>query len=138
MLDRKDAEWWVHEAQNHPEAAIDLIRLLADRLAFLDKQNEELRGELITLRRRQQAHGDTEALRQRIRELEVVLQQGNVGTQAQQLLLYKHDSIEFSGQIEGTATIGRNLDMSVKALTCHPQARLLIITEESQVFALAF
>jgi hypothetical protein len=95
MLDKKDAQWWVLEAQKHPESAVNLIRMLADRMAFLDRQNEELRGELITLRRKQhggEASGaELQTLQQRIRELEGVLRQGQAG---RRLLIYGPDRIE--------------------------------------------
>src|SRR5260221_12759243 len=79
MLDKKDAQWWIAEVQKHPESAADLVRMLADRLAFLDKQNEQLRGELITLRRKQLAEvvsADMTAMQERIQKLEAALRQG--------------------------------------------------------------
>src|SRR2546430_9819220 len=94
MLDKKDVQWWVLEAQKHPDAATDLIRMLADRLAFLDKQNEELRGELITLRRKQRGEApdsEVSALRQRVQELETALRQNGVG---RRLLIYAADRVE--------------------------------------------
>src|SRR5258706_11604904 len=94
MLDKKDVQWWVLEAQKHPESATDLIRMLADRLVLLDKQNEELRGELIALRRNQRnqnADGDVTTLRQRIIELETALSKGRAELN---VLVYGPDRIE--------------------------------------------
>src|SRR5215468_5047502 len=103
MLDKKDAQWWVAEVQKHPESAVDLIRMLADRLAFLDKQNEALRGELTSLRRKQgtdaansanNAHDEAVTeLTQRVRQLEGVLRQSKA---SQQVLVYGPDRVEVS------------------------------------------
>jgi DNA gyrase/topoisomerase IV subunit A len=108
--------------------------MLADRMAFLDRQNEELRGELITLRRKQ--HGDTsgsdpQALQQRIRELEGVLRQGQAG---RRLVIYGPDRIEANLPHEPGFDWGRIPAADVNLLICHSAARLLIITSESQVF----
>src|SRR5215510_14853109 len=88
MLDKKDVQWWIAEVQKHPETATDLVRMLADRLAFLDKQNEQLRGELITLRRKQLGEvvsADITSMQERIQQLEAALRQGKTG---QRFLLY--------------------------------------------------
>jgi DNA gyrase/topoisomerase IV subunit A len=137
MLDRKDAQWWILEAEKHPESAPDLIRVLAERLVFLDKQNEELRSELLTLRRKQRGGAaDVDALQERIQELESALRAGRV---EQQLLVYAQDRIEFSGplgeaQAEG---IGRELPDHLSLLACDSMAKLLIITTDSQTFNLS-
>jgi DNA gyrase/topoisomerase IV subunit A len=137
MLDKKDAQWWVLEAQKHPDAATDLIRMLAARLAFLDKQNEELRGELITLRRKQRgeaADSEVSALRQRIQELETALRQNGVG---QRLLIYAADRVEANLPLDTISGLDRELPGDVALLACDALARLLIVTDESQVFSLS-
>src|SRR5664279_4652327 len=113
MLDKKDAQWWILEAEKHPEAATDLIRMLADRLAFLDKQNEELRGEMVTLRRKQRGNSsvDVDALQQRIQELEEALRAGKSG---QRLLVYARDRIEINRALAKTQSIERELSDDVK------------------------
>ena len=133
MIDKKDAQWWMLEAEKHPEAAQDLIRVLADRLAFLDKQNEELRGELVTLRRKNHSgpSSDVEALQHRIQELEGALREGKTG---QRLLVYARDRIEINQALGETESIGRELPSDIAVLTCEATAKLLIITEESQAF----
>jgi DNA gyrase/topoisomerase IV subunit A len=133
MLDKKDVQWWTLEAEKHPEAAIDLIRMLADRLAFLDRQNEELRGELIALRRKQRGDpsNDVEALRQRIQALEQALRQGKTG---QRLLVYARDRIEVNQPVDNADGIGRELPGDVALLLTEATAKLLIITDESQAF----
>jgi DNA gyrase/topoisomerase IV subunit A len=137
MLDKKDVQWWVQEAQKHPESAVNLIRLLAERLAFLDKQNEELRGELITLRREQRgesANAETHALQQRIQELETALRQGQIG---RRLLIYGRDRIEANLLLNDTqvCVLDHEPTSDVRLLLCYPMSQLLIVTAESQVFA---
>ncbi len=136
MLDKKDAQWWILEAQKHPESAADLIRMLADRLTFLDKQNEELRGELVTLKRKQrggESAADVESLQQRIRELEAALRQN--GTE-HRLLIYAADRIEANLPFSAAQLpmVDRKLPGDVALLVCGVAAQLLIVTAESQVF----
>ncbi len=137
MLDKKDAQWWVLEAQKHPDAAIDLIRMLADRLAFLDNQNEELRGELIGQRRKQRgeaAQSEVVGLQRRIQELERALRQNGIG---QRLLAYAADRIEANLPLDGAPSLDRELPGDVALLLCDAAARLLLVTAESQVFSLS-
>src|SRR5579859_3180807 len=133
MLDKKDAQWWVSEVERHPESAVNLIRLLADRLAFLDKQNEALRGELIALRRKQggeaasAARADREEavseLTQRVRQLESALQQGSA---SKHVLVYGPDRIEMTLPAVSGAGVNRAMPDDVKVLVCEPDAQLLI------------
>lgn len=136
MLDKKDAQWWILEAQKHPETAQDLIRLLADRLAFLDKQNEELRGEVIALRRKQRGDGNNAniaALQGRIQELESAIRGGNV---EQRLLVYAQNRIEANIPFNTAQQDGlrRELPGDVAVLVCASTAKLLIVTAESRAF----
>jgi hypothetical protein len=137
MLDKKDAQWWVLEAEKHPESAVDLIKMLADRLAFMDRQNEELRGELMTQRRKQRgdaAPAEVAALQQRVQELERALRQNGVG---QRLLVYAADRIEANLPVDGAQNLDRELPGDVALLLCDVAARLLIVTTESQAFSLS-
>jgi DNA gyrase/topoisomerase IV subunit A len=140
MLDKKDAQWWILEAQQHPESAADLIRMLADRLAFLDRQNEELRGELIAMRRRRNVSGEAtlsaapdEVLHKRIRDLETALRQ--VGVE-KRLILYGQDRVEANLPLgeapEGTLVLAERPNL----LICGPAASLYIVTSESRLFSL--
>lgn len=139
MLDKKDAAWWIQEAQQHPETAVDLIRALADRLAFLDKQNEELRAELITLRRqRVTASGTTSAenanLIQRIQELETAM----TGTGVERrLICYGRAQIEANLPFAAAREHGlkRTLPLDLSLLLTKPGAALLIITEDARAFS---
>jgi hypothetical protein len=137
VLDKKDSQWWVREVQKHPESAVDLVRLLADRLAFLDKQTR-LRGELIALRRRGKAEFVDAELgrRQRVHELEEALRQN--GAEGR-LLVYARDRIEANLPLSASreAGLGRELPADVALLRCNPAARLFIVTEESRLFALS-
>jgi len=135
MLDKKDAQWWILEAEKHPDSAVDLIRMLADRLAFLARQNEELRGELITIRRKQRGEGavEVESLQQRIRDLEAALRQNG---SEYRLLIYAADRIEANLPFSAAQLpqLDRQLPGDVALLVCRVAAQLLIITGESQVF----
>lgn len=134
MLDKSDAQWWILEAEKHPEAAPDLIRMLADRLAFLDRQNEELRAEVTTLRRRIRGEVDNvevSALQRRIQELEDTLRRGG---NEQRLLIYSADRIFRNAALAGAATISHPLPADVRLTICSPAAALLVITAESRAF----
>lgn len=138
MLDKKDAQWWVLEVQQHPESAPDLIRMLADRLAFLDKQNEELRAELVALRR--QARGgtndtETAALQRRVRELETTLAAGGV---ARQVILYAPDQVVGKVALnELDSFVPRAVLPRTALISVAPAANLLVIADDSRAFALS-
>jgi hypothetical protein len=122
------------EAQKHPEAAPDLIRMLADRLAFLDKQNEEQRGEIIMLKRRlrgSESGTDVEALQRRIQTLEEALRRGSHERYA---LVYASDRIELNQPLNAAQPLRRTLPDDVRLTLCAPAASLLIVTTESRVF----
>ena len=137
MIDKKDAQWWILEAQRHPEAAVDLIRLLAERIAFLDRQNEELRGELIALQRKQRgssASAETEALRQRVETLEGA---ARYATTERRLLIYGPGRIEVNQALSAVQQDGLGCEVSadVSMLLCNAGARLLAITADARVFS---
>lgn len=52
MIREGDVQWWVLEAQKHPEAAPAIIGELARRLFELDSENERLRDEAVRLQTR--------------------------------------------------------------------------------------
>lgn len=137
MLDKKDAQWWVLEAQQHPTSAPQLIRLLAEQLALLDRENEQLRGELIALRRNQRAEGtnnaDATALQQRIRELEGALRRGGA---ERHMLIYRLGQIDIDVPYEGirSAAIGRAIEPGASLLIADATANLLAVTAESRAF----
>lgn len=138
MLDKKDAQWWVLEAQKRPDAAVDLIRVLADRLAFLDKQNEELRGQLIALQRKgrgESGGAEADALRRRIQELEGALRQTGI---EQRLIIYASDRIEANLSLKAAVAdgLGREISPDVALLLCTLTTRLLIVTSDSRLFAI--
>ena len=77
MIRESDIQWWVLEANKHPEAAPQIIQELAKRLVELDAENERLRGELLRLRDRSPTHGtDTrvEILQHKVDTLQDILQ----------------------------------------------------------------
>ncbi len=138
MLDKKDAQWWRLEAQNHPDKAVDLIRLLADRMTFLDRQNEELRAALIALRRNQGGASNAEmsALQQRVQELETALRQN---TGERQLIVYGPGRIEANlplliAQQNG---LGHDLPANIAMLLCGVTAKLFAVCADSRIYSLA-
>ncbi len=137
MLDKKDAQWWILEAQRHPEAATDLIRLLADRLASLDRQNEDLRGELITIRRKvrgESGGAEVEGLRERVRELEAAIHD-NRGTR--RMLVYAPGRIEANLAVGALPAegLGRELAADVALLMSDATARLFAFCNDSRVYS---
>lgn len=139
MLDKKDAQWWLLEVQKRPDSAPDLIRMLADRLAFLDKQNEELRAENIALRReaRSSASADLEVLQQRIRELESA--QGSTAN-SKRMIVYGADRIFLNAATSEAANLRleRLPTTSPDILLVSPNAHCLIVTAESRAFGVPF
>lgn len=137
MLDKKDARWWVMEVQQRPESAPDLIRMLADRLAFLDKQNEELRAELISLRRQTRGAngtGEIEVLQARIRELEAALTAGGA---IRQIILYAPDQVVLKTAQDQIAALPPRVYLPRTAiLSANPAANLLVIADDSRAFML--
>lgn len=138
MLDKKDVQWWVQEAQKHPEQAADIIRTLAERLSFLDKQNEELRAEVIALRRKQMAtsaSAELTALQQRIAELEAALSGTGVD---RRVIVYTPDRIEANAPLDSlhATGIGRPQRAGVNLLVTRPGANLVVITADSRAFAM--
>lgn len=77
MIRKGDVQWWVLEAQKYPESASIAINFLAERLAELDTENEELRNEIIRLQQRapvQTSSGEVMALRRQVEKLQYLLQ----------------------------------------------------------------
>lgn len=73
MIRKSDVQWWVLEANQHPEAAPEIIEQLAQRLSELDAENERLRDEIIQLQRHAPAAAEgpeLEALRRRVTTLQ--------------------------------------------------------------------
>lgn len=92
MIRESDIQWWVLEAEKHPEAAPKIITELAKRLVELDAENERLRGELLRLRHHTPASGtDTrvETLQHKVDTLQDILQRKE-STDASLVLLSEH------------------------------------------------
>lgn len=53
MIRKSDIKWWILEARKHPDSAPKIIGELARRLIELDKQNEDLRNEIIRIQQHQ-------------------------------------------------------------------------------------
>ena len=69
MIRKGDVQWWVLEARKYPEAAPIAIEFLSERLGELDRENEELRNEVIRLRQRapvETSSAEVQGLRQQV------------------------------------------------------------------------
>jgi len=76
MIHKRDVQWWVLEAEKHPESARTIIEKLAKRLIELDAENERLRDELIRLRQRAPtttSSTEVKALRRKVEMLQGLL-----------------------------------------------------------------
>ncbi|MBL7200319.1 MAG: hypothetical protein ISS56_09235 [Anaerolineae bacterium] len=77
MIRKRDVQWWVLEAEKHPDSAPMIVEELAKRLIELDEQNEQLRNELLRLRRGVPAATDSarvSALQQKVESLRDLLE----------------------------------------------------------------
>jgi hypothetical protein len=146
MLDKKDAQWWILEAQQHPEKSPDLIRLLAERLAFVDRQNEELRAELISLKRKNQsvqtpqaaASAEVGNLQRRIHDLEQSIKQSPQHSGARHLLIYEKGRLLINrglnaAQGDGVGDIQTTTPPRI--LIAAPAARLIAVGADSRLYA---
>jgi DNA gyrase/topoisomerase IV subunit A len=82
MIRESDVQWWILEAQKHPESAPQIIEELAKRLIELDTENEQLRGELIRLRQRtpsSQPQSAVQTLQRQVETLQRALQRQDSG-----------------------------------------------------------
>lgn len=76
MIRKGDVQWWVLEARKYPESASVAIKVLAERLAELDAENEKLRNQLLRMHQRAPARassGEVKALRREIDRLQYLL-----------------------------------------------------------------
>jgi DNA gyrase/topoisomerase IV subunit A len=76
MIRKGDVQWWVLEARKYPESAPIAIEFLAERLAELDRENEELRDDVIRLQQRapvQTSSDQVIALRRQVEKLQYLL-----------------------------------------------------------------
>lgn len=77
MIRKSDIQWWLLEANKHPESAPLIIEELARRLVELDTENERLRTEILRLRRRSAratSGTEMETLQRRVQTLTDLLQ----------------------------------------------------------------
>jgi len=77
LIRKSDIQWWLLEANKHPESVPQIIEELARRLVELDAENERLRNEALRVRRRPaRATTSTEvaSLERRVQALSELLQ----------------------------------------------------------------
>jgi DNA gyrase/topoisomerase IV subunit A len=93
VIRKSDIQWWLLEANKHPESVPQIIEELARRLVELDAENERLRNEALRMRRRPARAASTtevEALQHRVQALSDLLQ--HQGPQGTGLVLLGEDS----------------------------------------------
>src|SRR5262249_48354925 len=80
---------------------------------------------------------DISSMQERIQQLEAALRQGKTG---QRLLLYARDRIEANISLESVEEqgLGRELPGDTALLICDALAKLVIVTDDSQAFSLAY
>ncbi|HVO42236.1 MAG TPA: hypothetical protein VMT34_06425 [Aggregatilineales bacterium] len=135
MFQKKDVQWWISEVQQHPESAVDVVRTLGDRIAFLDRQNEELRAELIALKRSTRG-GDVESLKRRIVELENALRGGT----ERRVVIYGRDRITFNATLSVAEQAGTSAPVSagVCLLVCAPSAKLIAVGDDGRLYGMEY
>jgi len=136
VIDTNDVQWWLLEAQQHPDTIPELIRLLAERIALLSRQNEELRGDLITARRKGNgaASAEVQALQDRIMALEQISTNGG-RPPGPRLLIYRPGQLIVSQPVDSIDESGVGaVEPGVNMLIADESARLLAITDESRAF----
>ena len=78
MIRKSDVQWWVQEARKDLAAAPEIIEKLAERLAELDEENEQLRNQVLRLERGAAPAGaaspDLDTLQRKVDSLQSILQ----------------------------------------------------------------
>jgi DNA gyrase/topoisomerase IV subunit A len=142
MIRKGDIQWWVLEARKYPESASIAIEFLAERLAELDAENEQLRNELIRLRQgtsTEASSGQIQALRGQIEKLEYLLKsQAAVEPSAvfysDQLRSARMPLSEVQKRSRsGQAPLDRHVVLSLRCLlSARPHDELLLITSQGR------
>jgi len=113
LIRKSDIQWWLLEANKHPESVPTIIEELARRLVELDAENEKLRNENLKLRRRSAratTSKEVETLQHRVQTLTGLLERQ--GTQGATLVLMG----------EGTAAARLALSSALDLAQHHGQA----------------
>lgn len=142
MIRKSDVQWWVLEARKYPESASVAIEFLAERLAQLDAENEQLRNELLRLRQgasTETSSGQVQALRQKIERLEYLLK-SQAATEPVAILLSERlqSARILLSEVQRMSRAGeRSLDdRATLALRCllavRPHEELLLLTSQGR------
>lgn len=135
MLDKNDVRYWLNELEKHPETAADLVRMLADRLALLDKQNETLRGELIAAHRDNLRAGSTTEPRTSALEAQVQALQAMLPPSALHLIVFDQTRILYHAPADSLKpNPDRDWPSTANALFVPSGGALTILTPTTHVF----
>lgn len=142
MIRKGDIQWWVLEARKYPESAAIAIEFLAERLAELDAENEQLRNELIRLRQgtpTDAGSGQIQALRGKVEKLEYLLRSQTTVEPCAILLSDQLRSARMPlSEVQkrsrsGQASLDRRAVLSLCALlSARPHDELLLITSHGR------
>jgi len=144
MIRESDVQWWILEAQKHPEAASQIIGELATRLIELDTENEQLRGELIRLRQLAptgQPQSTVQTLQRQVETLQKALQRQDSGARSLVLL---GDRLQ-AGRVmlpraqqladEDQPVLGMRAALSLQRMVCAgPGSELLLVTNLARAY----
>jgi DNA gyrase/topoisomerase IV subunit A len=142
MIRKTDIQWWVLEARKYPESASVAIEFLAERLAQLDAENEQLRNELLRLRQGTSAEtgsDQVQALRQKVDRLEYLLKSQAATDPVAVLLSERMQSarvllsqLRHGSQHDGPALDSRAALSLRCLLAARPHEELLLVTSHGR------
>ena len=146
MIRKSDVQWWVLEAQKHPESAATIVEQLAERLIELDRENERLRDQLIRLQRRAPAtanRAEVTTLQRRVKELQSRL---GSASSTEPALIFLSERLQSArlplSQVRQMADQGRPVlnQQALLAFKClllaSPHQELLLLTNQGRGFRL--
>lgn len=144
MIRKRDVQWWVLEAEKHPESAPSIIQELAARLTELDEQNERLRNEIIRLRRRAPAATSSarvKALQAKVEALQTALKSQDLSEPSLVLLSDQALSARIPLSLAREMALDGRPVLDAQAalrlsylLVAHPQDELLLLTSHGRGF----
>ncbi len=148
MIRKSDLQWWLQEARKDPASAAAIIEELAGRLEELDRENEQLRDELVRLQTANSAgpvpaSEELNALQAKVSTLQTILE-GQASTEAAVVLI--SNQLQAArlplSQVrlrlrDGRPALDRSAAMSLRCmLLARPQNDLLLLTSQGRAIRL--
>jgi DNA gyrase/topoisomerase IV subunit A len=142
MIRESDIQWWILEAQKHPESAPEIIEELAKRLLELDAENEQLRQTLLRLQQRaptSQSSPALQTLKQQVETLQKALQRQDGDAPALVLLAdrLQAGAVPLSRALQwadqSRPMLGMRAALSLQTITsARPGDELLLVTNRAR------